>query len=49
MPKYYMESGWVQMVLDARSAEQAAVKSLQPCRERQTEMYAKRPSEIIRD
>jgi len=24
MPKYYVESGWVRMILDARNAEQAA-------------------------
>lgn len=49
MPKYYVESGWVRMILDARNAEQAAVKSLQRCRERQAEIYAEPPSEIIRD
>jgi len=49
MPKYYVESGWVRMILDARNAEQAAVKSLQRCRERQAEIYAEPPSEILRD
>jgi hypothetical protein len=49
MPKYYVESGWVRMVLDARSAEQAAVKAFQRCRERQAEIYAEPPSGIIRD
>jgi len=49
MPKYYVESSWVRMVLDARNAEQAAVKAFQRCRERQAEIYAEPPSDIIRD
>ena len=49
MPKYYVESGWVRLVLDARNAEQAAVKAFQRCRERQAEIYAEPPSGIIRD
>ena len=49
MPKYYVESGWVRMILGARNAEQAAVKAFQRCRERQAEIYAEPPSEIIRD
>jgi hypothetical protein len=49
MPKYYVESGWVRMVLDARNAEQAAVKAFNRCRERQAEIYAEAPSGTIRD
>jgi hypothetical protein len=49
MPKYYVESGWVRMVLDARNAEQAAVKAFQRCRDRQAEIYAEAPSGTIRD
>ena len=49
MPKYYVESGWVRMVLDARNPEQAAVKAFQRCRERQAEIYAEVPSGTIRD
>lgn len=49
MPKYYEESGWVQMVLDARNPEQAAVKAFQRCREREAEIYADAPAGIIRD
>jgi len=26
MPKYYVESGWVRMILDATNAERAAVQ-----------------------
>ena len=49
MPKYYVESGWVRIVLDARNAEQAAVKAFQRCRERQAEIYAEAPSGTLRD
>jgi hypothetical protein len=49
MPKYYVESGWVRLVLDARDPEQAAVKAFSRCRERQAEIYAEAPSGIIRD
>ena len=49
MPKYYVESGWVRMVLDARNPEQAAVKAFQRCRKRQSEIYADTPAGIIRD
>ncbi len=49
MPKYYVESGWVRMILDAGNAEQAAVKAFQRCRERQAEIYAGAPAGTIRD
>jgi hypothetical protein len=49
MPKYYVESGWVRMVLDARNAEQAAVRAFHRCRDRQAEIYAEAPSGTIRD
>ena len=49
MPKYYVESGWVRMITDARSAEHAAVKAFQRCREREAEIYAEPPSDVIRD
>ncbi len=49
MPKYYVESGWVRMVLDARNPEQAAVKTFQRCRERQAEIYADAAPGTIRD
>jgi hypothetical protein len=49
MPKYYVESGWVRLVLDARNAERAAVKAFQRCRERQAEIYAEAPAGTIRD
>jgi len=49
MPKYYVESGWVRLVLDAKNAEQAAVTAFQRCRERQAEIYADAPPGTIRD
>jgi hypothetical protein len=49
MPKYYVESGWVRLVLDARDPEQAAFKAFSRCRERQAEIYAEAPSGIIRE
>ena len=49
MPKYYVESGWVRMVLDARNPEQAAVKAFSRCRERQAKIYAEAAAGIIRD
>lgn len=49
MPKYYVESGWVRLVLDARNAQQAAVKAFQRCRQRQAEIYAEAPVGTIRD
>ncbi len=49
MPKYYVESGWVRVILDAGDAEQAAVKAFQRCHQRQAEIYAEPPSDIIRD
>jgi hypothetical protein len=49
MPKYYVESGWIRLVLDARNPEQAAVKAFSRCRERQAEIYAEATSGTIRD
>lgn len=49
MPKYYVESGWVRMVLDARNPEQAAVRAFQRCQQRQAEIYADAAPGIIRD
>jgi len=49
MPKFYVESGRVRLVLDAGTAEQAAVRAFQWSSERQAEIYAEPPSELIRD
>jgi hypothetical protein len=49
MPKYYVESGRVRLVLDAETAEQAAVRAFQWSSDRQAEIYAEPPSDLIRE
>lgn len=49
MPKYYVESGRVRLVLDAETAEQAALKAFQWSSDRQAETYAEPPSDLIRE
>jgi len=49
MPKYYVQSGWVRLVLDAKNAEQAAFKAFQRCQERQAEIYAAAAPGTFRD
>jgi len=49
MPKYYIESGRVRLVLDAETAEQAAIRAFQWSSDRQAEVYAEPPSELIRE
>jgi len=49
MPKYYIESGQVRLVLDAQTAEQAAVKAFGWSCDRQAEIFAEPPSELIRE
>lgn len=49
MPKYYVESGRLRLVLDAETAEQAAVRAFQWSSDRQAEVYAEPPSDLIRE
>jgi hypothetical protein len=49
MPKYYVESGRVRLVLDADTAEHAAVRAFQWSRQRQAGIYAEATSETIRE
>jgi hypothetical protein len=49
MPKYYVESGRVRLVLDAQTAEHAAVRAFQWSSDRQAEIYAEPPSDLIRE
>ncbi|MBC8868523.1 MAG: hypothetical protein H8E44_03855 [Planctomycetes bacterium] len=49
MPKYYVESGRVRLVLDAETTEQAAIRAFQWSSDRQAEVYAEPPSELIRE
>ena len=49
MPKYYVESGHVRLVLDAETAETAAIKALQWSCDRQAEIFAEPSTELIRE
>lgn len=49
MPKFYVESGKVRLVLDAQTAEQAAVKALHWSCDRQAEVFAEVPTDVIRE
>jgi cellobiose-specific phosphotransferase system component IIA len=51
MAKYYVElgRGQVRLVLNAGTAEQAAVKAFQRASQRQAAVYSESPSEVIRD
>lgn len=49
MPKYYVQSGWVRLVLDARTARHAAVKAVQWCLARQAEIYEEPERDRIRE
>ena len=49
MPKYYVESGRVRLVLTAENAEQAAVKAFQWSCDRQAEIYSDPVGDFIRD
>jgi hypothetical protein len=47
MPKYYVESGPVQLILDAPTAEQAAVMTFQWTCDKQAEIEAASPLEHV--
>ena len=49
MPKYYVESGRIRLVLTADDAEQAAVDALQWSCDRQAEVYSQPSRDLIRD
>ena len=49
MPKYYVESGRVRLVLTADHAEQAAVKAFQWSCDRQAEIDSEPVGHLIRD
>ena len=38
MAKYYIQSGWVRLVLDARTPGHAAERAMQWCHDRQAEI-----------
>ena len=47
MPKYYVESGPVRLVVDAVDAEQAAIKTFQWSCDKQAEIHAQSPVEHL--
>ena len=49
MPKFYVESARVRLVLLAEDAEQAAVRAFQWSCQRQTEVYSQPVGDLIRD
>jgi hypothetical protein len=49
MPKYYVESGSIRLVLTADDAEQAAIKAFQWSCDRQAEVYSEPVGDLIRD
>ncbi|MCY2994555.1 MAG: hypothetical protein NTY19_42825 [Planctomycetota bacterium] len=49
MAKYYVESGWVRLVLDARTPRDAAVKAIQWCHDRQADVFAEPADDRIRE
>ena len=49
MPKYYVESGRVRLVLIARNAREAAEKAVRWSCQRQAEIYSQPAGDLIRD
>ena len=49
MPKYYVASGRIRLVLTADDAEQAAVKAFRWSCDRQAEIYSQPCRDLIRD
>jgi hypothetical protein len=49
MPKYYVRSGWVRLVLDATSPREAAVRGIQWSRDQQAAVLAEPVGERIRE
>ena len=49
MAKYYVRSGWVRLVLDARTPRDAALKAIQWSGERQAEVLAEPADDRIRE
>jgi hypothetical protein len=49
MAKYYVQSGNLRLVLDARTARDAAMRAVQRCHDRQAEIFREPPGDRIRD
>jgi hypothetical protein len=49
MAKYYVQSGWLRLVLDARTPIDAALKAIRWSRDRQAEILAEPADDRIRE
>ena len=49
MAKYYVQSGWVRLILEARTPRHAAVKAMRWCQDRQAAIFAEPVDERIRE
>jgi hypothetical protein len=49
MAKYYVRSGWVRLVLDARTPREAVLKAIQWSCDRQAEVLAEPANDRIRE
>lgn len=49
MAKYYVQSGWVRLILDAPTAQHAAARALTWSCTRQAEVFAEPAGDLIRD
>ena len=49
MAKYYVQSGWIRLVLDARSPGDAALRAVQWSYDRQAEVLAEPAEDRIRE
>ncbi len=49
MAKYYVQSGNLRLVLDARTARDAAMRAVQRCHDRQAEIFRVPAGDRIRD
>jgi hypothetical protein len=49
MAKYYVQSGWVRLILDARTPRDAAMKAMRWCRDRQAAVFAEPVDDRFRE
>jgi hypothetical protein len=49
MAKHYVQSGWVRLILDAKSPRDAAMKAIRWSRDRRAEVFAEPAGERLRE
>ncbi len=49
MPKFYVQAGWVRLVLDARTARDAAVKAIQWSSDRLAQIFGEPERDFVRE